>query len=202
MGDDDGPAVRLLTTYFGPSFAARDSFTGAAFDCWDSTGTRAADVDRFTADDLIAVSLLSIRIKPRWAHEVLHARAPDLSSLLAAMRPDRDLATEAARIGPDWPGCRLYDALISIPGVGAVTASKLMARKRPLLIPVWDSVVADVTNTRQQQWERLRVALREGDPSLHVRLGAIREAAGLNPQVSPLRVLDVIAWMEGIGRTA
>jgi Family of unknown function (DUF6308) len=57
--------------------------------------------------------------------------------------------------------------LEALPGVGSTIASKLLARKRPRLRPIYDSVVATVTNTRAQLWEPLRVALRADDCDLH-----------------------------------
>lgn len=51
---DDQPAIDALSSYFGTRGSSSTSFTGARFDTWDSTGTRLADQDRFTADDLVA----------------------------------------------------------------------------------------------------------------------------------------------------
>ncbi|MGY0231977.1 DUF6308 family protein [Longispora urticae] len=102
--------------------------------------------------------------------------------------------------GPaDWAGWRLRAALLDLDGVGVTTATKLMARKRPRLRPIWDPVVAAVTGTGRRQWEPLRVALREDDRALHRRLLRLRSAAGLPLEVSPLRVLDVICWQTGRG---
>ncbi len=56
----------------------------------------------------------------------------------------------AAAARPAWS---LMGALHQLPGVGATKASKLFARKRPRLRPIYDSVVAEVMDTRQQHWE-------------------------------------------------
>ncbi len=56
---DDAAALGLLHRYYGEPFGS-SPFTGALFDVWDSTGTRAGDADRFTADDLVAVTFLSL----------------------------------------------------------------------------------------------------------------------------------------------
>lgn len=50
---DNAAALALLGTYYGAPFGSAP-YTGAAFDPWDSANTRAPDVDRFTADDLVA----------------------------------------------------------------------------------------------------------------------------------------------------
>ncbi|MGY0235898.1 DUF6308 family protein [Longispora urticae] len=50
----------------------------------------------------------------------------------------RRLADEAASWPADWAGWRLRAALLDLDGVGVTTATKLMARKRPRLRPMWD----------------------------------------------------------------
>ena len=89
-------------------------------------------------------------------------------------------------------------------GSGSVAATvrrdglrTLLARKRPRLRPIYDTVVVAVTGTKRQHWEPMRQALRADDAALHHRLLRLREAAGLSQQVSALRVFDVITWMEG-----
>jgi len=60
-------AVAQLRRYYGMQLPARDAYTGSAFDAWDSTGTRAGDTDRFTADDVVAVTFLSVEVPSRAA---------------------------------------------------------------------------------------------------------------------------------------
>jgi len=54
--DTDERALALLADYYGapPGSGQR---SGAAFDTWDSTGTRQRHLDRFTADDLVAITM-------------------------------------------------------------------------------------------------------------------------------------------------
>ncbi len=191
---DDGRALKALRRYFGthdnPEF-----FTGARFDAWDSTGTRWADRDRFTADDLVAVTFLSVNVSAAAAISLLDSRAGKFAELLAAVGDDRDLVDESAGWRDDWAGWTLWTELLSLPGVGPTTASKLFARKRPRLRPIYDSVVADVIGSNQI-WEPLRLLL-VSDPAFHERLLRLRRDAGLTDQVSALRVFDVVTWMEG-----
>jgi hypothetical protein len=198
--NDDGKALDLLEKYYEPEFESKDAYTGSVFDNWDSSGTRQGDLDRFTADDLVAITLLSIRVRPSVAHDLLVRRADKFGELLQEIGPDRDFVDEAepfTRRSPEW---RLHDELSDVTGVGRTTASKLMARKRPRLVPIYDSVVGQVTGTTSVQWEPLRQALRADGHALHERLMRLRTAARLPEAVSALRVLDVIAWMEGTGR--
>lgn len=192
---DDTAALALLRRYYGLASGAA-AYTGAAFDAWNSTGTRAADADRFTADDLVAVTLLSVNTPSSVAIRLLRDDADEINALLAAIGPDRDLADKPP-ITQDWPPRRLNRRLKEMDGVGPVIASKLAARKRPRLLPIWDAVVTEVTGTETDQWVPLRAALAQDDRELHRRLLRLREQAGLPEQVSALRVFDVVCWMEG-----
>lgn len=201
QSDDDRDAIKALQRYYGPSPGQPGFYTGSLFDAWDSTGTRADDTNRFTADDLLAVTFLSVEVKPHAAYELLVDRADELSELLVAVGPDRDLADEVDPVvEDDWPGWQLTTALRTLPKVGPTKASKLFARKRPRLRPIYDSVVAAVTGTAKHQWEPVRLALRQDDLALHHRLVRLRDAAGLPQDIDALRVLDVLAWLEGKDR--
>jgi hypothetical protein len=195
--DGDEAAVKQLTRYFGPSLAETDSFTGAAFDGWDSTGKRSHDRDRFTADDLVAVTFLSVDVGPRAAHALLREKAEQFSRLLGKVGPDRDLAFAVEVLDDSWVGWTLDRELRALPDVGPTTASKLFARKRPRLRPIFDSVVARVLGTAERHWQPIHHALAADDAALHRRLLRLRDAAGLSEEVSALRVLDVLAWLEG-----
>ncbi|MFF5075817.1 DUF6308 family protein [Actinoplanes sp. NPDC000266] len=198
---DDQPAVALLRRYFGDPLTGGGAAVGAAFDDWDSTGARIADADRFTADDLVAVTLLSVRVQPGAAVVLLRDRAAEFGGLLTELGPDRDLVDEEEPLtGDGWAGWRLQKALRDIPGIDTTIATKLIARKRPRLRPIWDRVVAKVTGTQKHQWEPVRLTLREQRRALNDRLVHLHGTAGLPEAVTPLRVLDVIAWREGKDR--
>jgi hypothetical protein len=84
--------------------------------------------------------------------------------------------------------------------VGRTKTSKLLARKRPALIPIWDSAIGGVIQTGDYFWEPLRQELRANDAALHRRLLRLRDQAGLARSVTALRVFDVVCWMEGKDR--
>lgn len=193
---DDSRAIDVLTKYYSlGAYAGPKYYTGAYFDTWDSAGTRARDADRFTADDMVAVSLLSVSVPAAAAISLLDTEAGKFADLLIQLGPDRDLVTETSPWSDDWAGWQLWNELMSLPGVGATTASKLLARKRPRLRPIYDSVVASVTGSHQI-WEPLRARLTS-EPELHDRLLHLKAEAGLREEVSALRVFDVVTWMEG-----
>ncbi|UWP83093.1 DUF6308 family protein [Dactylosporangium fulvum] len=200
--NDDDRAVALLRAYY-----RRDegrplgvAYTGARFDCWDSTGTRARDTDRFTADDLVALRFLSIKVTADTVGALLCDRADEFNDLLEQVGQDRDLAdlpdTELAG-GSQWPAWWLHERLCTIDGVDWVTAGKLLARKRPRLIPMYDSVVREVVGAPVAFWPAMHQALRADGAALHRRLLRLRAAADLPTSISALRVFDVLAWMSG-----
>ncbi|WP_237720458.1 MULTISPECIES: DUF6308 family protein [Rhodococcus] len=55
--DSNVAAVAALTGYYGRPYLGDDAYVGAHFDSWSSTGDRAGEVDRFTADDLVAAGV-------------------------------------------------------------------------------------------------------------------------------------------------
>ncbi|WP_249354700.1 DUF6308 family protein [Rhodococcus sp. USK13] len=198
--DSDAAATLALTRYYGHPYLGDDAYVGAHFDSWSSTGDREGEADRFTADDLVAVSFLSVQIPPRAARAILDTEAETLNAHLAAIGPDRDLVDESDLLAPGWPAWDLETALWELPGIGRTKATKLIARKRPRLYPIWDSVVSEVLGTTRAHLNPVREALRADDGALHRRLLSLREEADLPVEVSVLRVFDVIAWMDGKNR--
>ncbi|SCG54778.1 DUF6308 family protein [Micromonospora zamorensis] len=193
---DDAAAIALLKRYYGAPYLGHGCADGAYFDTWSTD----SDPMRFTAEDLIAIKFLSIDAPKTAVRALLRDRSDEFSELLETLGPDRDLANEGALLDHTWAGWRIMDELRSIPGVGTITASKLLARKRPRLRPIWDSVVAAVTDTVPAQWEPLRAALRANDLALHHRLMRLRDVLQLPEEIGALRILDVIAWREGKDR--
>jgi hypothetical protein len=77
-----------------------------------------------------------------------------------------------------------------------------MARKRPRLIPIFDSVIdRTVLGGTGVLWPPMHAALRENDRALHERLLRVRARAGLDESISVLRLFDVLAWMDGSGNS-
>ncbi len=193
---DDNAAVEVLQQYFRAPWVKTGRLrSGALWDTWDSTGTRERDTDVFTADDLVAVTLLTVEVSPDGADVILRERRGEFAELLSAVGPDRDLVDED-ELTPESPVCRLEAALWTVPSVGRTVASKLIARKRPRLFPIYDRVIGEVLGAKQAHYEAVRQALRANDRELHRRLVALRSAAGLDDSVPALRVLDVLAWMQ------
>jgi hypothetical protein len=105
------------------------------------------------------------------------------------------IADAAEHFAVGSPARQAWDLLNAPHGMGWVTAGKLLARKRPRLIPVYDQVVRCAYGRPDGVWNWLVGCFAADDGALSERLCAAREAAGVSAAVAPLRVLDVIIWM-------
>ncbi|MBD3778440.1 MAG: hypothetical protein IE923_04145 [Micrococcales bacterium] len=189
----------VVRTYFLPRPTGR--FTGAHFERLGGGGDRPEVADAFTAEDLVAVSMLSIPVVGDTALEILLHRRNPLRELLRQIPTDLTLAAvDPEVIGPEWPAWRAYTLLRSIRDVGPTTASKLLARKRPHLLPVYDTVVAaELGLVDGRLWQPLSQWLNADGRAREAQLAQIRAAAGLGTDISLLRVFDVLVWMVGKG---
>jgi len=142
-----------------------------------------------TADDLIAVSLLDITWRPQVVRILLISHKQELSKLLAAIPQEVDLwdASDDALRNIDL----MWDALTSIEGIGTASATKLLARKRPRLCPISDSLVIKAVDVPGRTWDVLRCLLQ--DPAARHEVEALRPAEAA--AASLLRILDVALWV-------
>lgn len=122
------------------------------------------------------------------------------SKSLGSLSPDEF----EEHLGDDSAAVKLWNALRrnSKPtdekwNVGPTRASKVMARKRPHLIPINDRVIRRVIDKKpsQNDWRLWWEAL-SGDDELERRAQALRAAIN-KPELSTLRVFDVVLWMSG-----
>jgi hypothetical protein len=195
--ENHSEAVRELRKYFGrePDEAA---FTGASFERLGGGGDRDEVRDVITAEDLVAVSMLSINIPARAALQILGPESREISDLLSQVPTDLDLVdVDSEQINKSWPAWQLWSLLMGVRGVGWVTANKLVARKRPNLLPVYDSVVSKQVGATKTFWHDLNHDLRADDKARHESLLLIRDQAGLDSDISALRVFDIVTWMIG-----
>ena len=188
-------AVENLARYYSKT----QPYTGATFDVWRSPHC-AESADDFTADDLVAVTFLSVSIPPVAAQRVLIDASSTFTNLLARI-PRHVSFWEAGEPSADSPQWQLEKELLAIPGVGLAKASKLMARKRPALVPILDSVVREELGLHRGWWAPLYDLFSDVD--FRSRLEAVRDEAEAREDVtlpgnlSLLRVFDVVTWMDG-----
>lgn len=186
-----------LTSYF-------TKYTGRYFERLAGGGDAPGTRNAITPADLVAVSMLSVNVSGEAAIALLDTHAAQIAGLLERIPTDvalHDAGDE--HIGPGSPAWALWKLLRSraVPDVGRTTASKLMARKRPHLIPVQDAdVCAELGHTHKADyWATLRKYLRErerGDGlTLAEWLRQARAASGIGEDISDIRAFDVLVWM-------
>ncbi len=128
--------------------------------------------------------------KPVRAAAILGADSRKATDLLVGISSLTDLWLASdqrlAAIGP-------LRALLTSPrdGIGETTASKLLARKRPRLVPVTDRIIVSAVGVRGQAWQALRYSLQDGSFRRAVEVLRPRGAGG----ASVLRLLGVALWM-------
>lgn len=166
-------ALARLRDYFAPLVLSPKGqslrlggYTGGQWDTFDPSLTRASSANVFTSDDIVACSLLSVEIQGGAALQLL--TRPEFELLLVRIGGDADLADLATLDCAKFRAVRaLYARIVQIPHVGETRATKLLARKRPRLVPIMDSVVKEhVFDGAPMQWAALHAALRADDQRL------------------------------------
>jgi hypothetical protein len=192
----------LLRRYWADLPNGAPAYTGARFERFAGGGDRAEVANHFTPADFIAVAALKINVPVRAALHVLEPAGHNpYSSLLSQIPQDIELAdAEERHIAEDSPAWNLWRSLREVDGIGTIGAGKLLARKRPQLLPVYDSVIKKVFNrpsTDLRFWAHVRTALRAHDRALVTHLEDVRDLAGIGEDISVLRILDTAAWLHG-----
>lgn len=182
----------LLDKYFGGENGS-GGYEGRQFEWFVSQSNSTA----FTAMDILAIGALSVEIPATTSRVLLEDSSKMYTSHLVACR--EWVQQHSTHSDTDWlwaddsPFNNFYEDLRKEERVGKVVCSKLMAAKFPELIPIRDSKVEALLKYQKVKgwWKPMHHLLRETLEtlnSLHIRNKDI--------QVTPLRKLDVILWME------
>lgn len=196
-------AVEVLDLYV-------ERYTGSWFEFAgrqpDSTGQWVDPrPNELTIEDLLAPALLSAPLRPS-AMVALLGLNSELTPLLLAVPPDTPLArADLCRSDTEswWPSAyEAYSTIRRVQHVGRTRASKILARKRPALLPVWDSRVSRALGLgRRDDWPIVQSVMQ--DEWVAGRLQEIRAAAhdasGRAASFSDLRILDIVVWMRAGG---
>jgi hypothetical protein len=175
-------------------------YSGAVFDTYPAAPASGliapiGTADQITDSDLVALSMLGIRITGYEALIIMQDRRNDIEALLADIPPDAHIEEDAsaALLAPCGPAWTLWELLREIKDrtkearFGAVAAGKLLARKRPSLIPIEDSRIAGVFSRTspdrdKQWWDDVRSAALDSQPvAAGPPCGATSPASGTRP---------------------
>ncbi|MEU6809774.1 DUF6308 family protein [Streptomyces sp. NPDC046831] len=207
---NDEEAVRLLVEYFTRRRSRGDLFhSGAHFERLGGGGDAEHVANRFDSTDVVAITTLSVSLDPHGTVALLADCDGHFSRLLTQIPRDAHLENPASDelVTPGGPAWELWERLADgdkypnkPDGSGPVIAGKLLARKRPHLIPVYDIRVKQLfkrPNVDHSFWAALALALRADGGAFRDQLLHLRSKAGIGEDIGVLRVLDVIAWMKG-----
>lgn len=176
-----------------------ERFTGSMFEVL-------ADRERsneITAQDLMAVTTLSVNAPARPAIWLTSPEgSTQVRSLLRQVPLDVNIWDDDAEplLASEGPLQKLWDLLdvASWPhkrpgnGLGRTLKSKLLAAKRPRLVPVLDDRVVDALPTpTTDYWTAFRAILVNDGTRQHIE----RITSVAPPHVSLLRRMDVVLWM-------
>lgn len=185
------PAVDQIPAHITDYF---DHDTGAYFE-------KMADTDlpnEITAADLVAVSMLGVTVPARVEIWLLNEGREKVSALLAQVPTDVDIWDAGDLIDEGKPLWNLWNLLHDGSwhetrkrnGMGMAKTSKLMATKRPRLVPLADSVVVASLPEVDDQWATLAEVL--SDESLRRRITEATDGPGR--ELSLLRRIDLVIW--------
>lgn len=185
-----------LGDYFEDDASANDRYSGRWFDRYAAK----SDPARFQASDFTAIETLGVRVDPETvALLLLEDRAADFNRLLARIPTEVELGSKDAlkAIDAGSDARKLHKALIHLYDIKGVKASKLIAAKRPHLIPVIDKKVEDLLQPKKDLfWLTMHHEL--ADPERRKAIEGVCDNAPSH--VSLLRRIDVALWMAGGGR--
>ncbi|MEH0109000.1 DUF6308 family protein [Tersicoccus sp. MR15.9] len=202
-------AVDHVQSYFRRTTSGGPWFTGSHFESFAGGGDR-YEPNRITAEDLVAVSFLAVDISGDAALALIETRKDEVAVLLRALPVDLQFERltkgkfKSLMCAQGNPAQALWDLLRSGGdswGIGPTRASKIMARKRPHLIPIFDSVMEEAAGLKgdRHQWTTWWNEFHGPDGNRLVdHLTKIRLACGKN-DLSLLRVLDIAIWMDRHG---
>ena len=165
-----------------------------------------SDSEMFNPWDILAVEALSRTVPTetaRWLFEPNKVRDGFLTESHRSLVRGRDLlwTCDEKLLNDDGALRDLYRLLRKQPGLGYVTASKLMAAKFPSVIPIRDSKVETLLGLEKSRewWAPIRSLFVANGESLAERLDELKVPAEVG-NVTTLRRLDVILWMEAKAR--
>jgi Family of unknown function (DUF6308) len=174
-----------LVEYFADG---KDGFTGR----WFEDFAAISDPNRFEAADILAIEALSVAVPTNAAAALLITDSEQYNSLLRQIPRERDLwMVRRLDVNVGSPAEELHQALRKLRGIDWVVAGKLLAAKRPRLLPILDN---EVNNYLKPPKELFWVSMHDelADSSRRQTISDVCDIAPLH--VGLLRRIDVALW--------
>jgi hypothetical protein len=214
IGDDDVVQVGAVRVPRAQALTAARSYLNPAVGVHSAYPAYEAyrpehDPDRLVDSDLLAPVLLNVSHLSLKAYYGLRDRCGELSDRL------RTISQDARLEDADDEGLGRLGALFSVldgnglPGVGGSILAKILHRKRPSFIPLYDDNIrycyrdaprAAIPRDRNRSWAAFAVLLGRAirhDLNSHLDTWQEISAYAPGPAITPLRALDIVAWHAG-----
>lgn len=178
-------------------YEEEEVFAGSTF-----LGLSSNDPDTIEESDLLAVTLMGEIYPPAAVRDLLHGEAGrEAQRWLRQIQPKedtlwkKDIDIDAMHKEPHPVLC-LWNQLLTLTDVGPTKVSKLMARKRPNLVPIYDRIIGERIATLDDYWYVFHAFMSDAASCKEVE--EVRRLAGVEG-VPLLRVLDTAVWMRFSG---
>lgn len=191
---------RALLSYFN---GTPRQFSGALFDSIGGGGDRPEVENEITREDVLAIAAVNATMPSAVVCQLLSEPvSARLAAWLRQLPTDVDLwdaEDETLEVAAEASKeiRTIHQAVSTATAEGWAAANKLLARKRPRLIPMYDAKVQSVVGLAEggSWWSSLRDAMRvDGeDNEVRYRVSSAMHEAGVG-HVSVLRGLDIILW--------
>jgi Family of unknown function (DUF6308) len=183
---DTSEATRQLRAYYNDD-SSESIFQGRWYDRIGREKGRDVSPDRITFDDIFAIQSLSIKIPFATAIELTFGQGVPVSS---------DLELIPCDVGPLW---NIFEKIKTFQFEdGWVTASRLLAHKRPQLVPAYDKELKKFFGYKRGDfWKPLYEGLVEDQAAIQTvdLIDEIRDNSELPEKISRLRCIEVLALM-------
>jgi hypothetical protein len=187
---DGSHAMSSLKAYF-----FKHAFTGSSFETFCDE-----DPNTFTANDIVAVSMLSVNIPPSASRWILGEGRARLGNFLREIDAELTISSPIADLGKKSSAWQLWNEIHSLRDVGETKTSKLLATKRPFLFPIFDRHVSAALQISPNSYWKPWQQFMQSEVGNKAARTVTQMAASLNKShLSPLRLLDVVIWMRQHG---
>lgn len=178
-------AMVLLQSYYATTASGLPAYSGSQF---EAVAVLNPDPYSIGPADFTAVSMLSVDVSAQAAIRLMGRDADEISQLLRRIPTDRDIVeVDSDELATGSAASELWQVLRrGRDGLGRTTTSKLIAAKRPRLLPIWDSFVEEATGLdTSDYWRKFQQVLAADNHAIWNWLTEVRSASPTAPTTIP-----------------